>query len=97
MAQGSKGHGNRKYLQILLSPHRGALFVEHMEKDLDMKPSAWIREMVYTYLSKNVDKAAYAEAKKLDEQEWKKSVQNRLEGRALSKLLKHIQKEESES
>ena len=96
MNETSKGHGNRKYLQVLLSPHRGALFVEHIEKEMDVKPSAWIREMIYTYLSKNIDKTVYAEAKELDEKEWKQAVQNRLEGRALSKLIKYIQRENAQ-
>jgi predicted ArsR family transcriptional regulator len=86
----SKGHGNRKHLQILLAPHRGKLFVEHAET-LEVKPTALIRHLIYEYLRTNTDKDIYNEALKKDEEDWKQSVQNRLEGRALSKLLRSIQ------
>ena len=91
MSQPSKGHGNRKHLQILLAPYRGKLFIEHAES-LEIKPTALIRHLIYEYLRKNIDKEAYTEALHKDEEEWKQSVQNRLEGRALSKLLRSIQK-----
>ncbi len=86
-----KGHGNRKHLQILLAPNRGKLFIDHAE-ELGMKPTALIRRLIYEYLRKNTDKEIYNEALKKDEKDWEQSVQNRLEGRALSKLLKSIQK-----
>ena len=86
-----KGHGNRKHLQILLAPNRGELFVKHLEEQ-NIRPTAFIRELIYNYLSSNVDKQEYKEAKEKDDNEWKQSVQNRLEGRALSKLVRSIQK-----
>ena len=90
MSSPNKGHGNRKHLQILLAPNRGKLFIEHAES-LNVKPTALIRHLIYEYLRKSTDKDAYAEAQKKDEEDWQQSVQNRLEGRALSKLLRSIQ------
>jgi len=85
----SKGHGQRKYLQILLEPSRGELFFKMAEAD-GGKASALARDIIYAFLEVNADKKAYKQAKESDENAWKQSVQNRLEGRALSKLLKSI-------
>ena len=90
MTTEKRGHGNRKYLQVLLSPHRGDLFLKHVKEELDTKPSAWIREMIYKYLEENIPKEVYNEASEKDKAEWQQTVQNRLEGRALSKILKTI-------
>ena len=86
----SKGHGQRKYLQILLEPHRGELFFQIAEETGE-KASALARDILYEFLEKHAEKKRYKEAKNLDENAWKQSVQNRLEGRALSKLIKSIQ------
>ena len=85
----SKGHGQRKYLQILLEPSRGELFFK-MAEESGEKASALARDVLYSFLEVNADKKAYKQAKESDEEAWKQSVQNRLEGRALSKLLKSI-------
>jgi len=90
MTTEKKGHGNRKHLQILLSQNRGDLFVKYIEKELGQKPTAWIREMIYNYLKKTLPKEVYDEAEQKDNDEWQQTVQNRLEGRALSKILKTI-------
>ncbi len=86
----SKGHGNRKHLQVLLAPYRGKLFIDHLESK-NIKPTAFIRQMIYDYLSSNLPAEEYQEAKNKDDDEWQQSVQNRLQGRALSKLVKSIQ------
>ena len=91
MSEAKKGHGNRKHLQILLAPHRGKLFIDHM-KEQEIKPTAWIREMIYDYLKKVIPKDVYKEAKRKDDLDWQQTVQNRLEGRALSKLLNSVRK-----
>ena len=46
--------------------------------------------MIYKYLEENMPKEVYNEASEKDEAEWQQTVQNRLEGRALSKILKTI-------
>ena len=45
-------HGNRVYIQVLLEPNRGELFLQDCEA-ADIKPSAKIKEMVYNYLAKS--------------------------------------------
>ena len=89
MTETSKGHGHRKHLQVLLSPHRAKLFIDQARK-LGLKPSALIRDLIYKFLEKNVDDESYKVAANLDAQDWERSVQNRLQGRAISKLLSTI-------
>ena len=84
-----KGHGNRKHLQILLGRYRGELFSSLM-KQKKIKPSAWIREMIYKHLEKVLPSDIYKEAARKDEEDWQQTVQNRLEGRALSKIINSI-------
>ena len=91
MSDKKKGHGTRKHLQILLSEHRGKLFIQLM-KEQGIKPTNWLRDAVYKFLEENAPKELYLEAKSKDDAEWQKVVQNRLEGRALSKLLNTIRK-----
>ena len=90
MTTEKRGHGNRKHLQILLAPNRGELFIKHISEELGVKPSAWIREMIYQYLENKIPKEIYNEAARKDEEEWQQTVQNRLEGRALSKILRTL-------
>ena len=82
MSEKSKGHGNRKHLQVLAAPNRAELFINYCKNVLKKKPSAILREILYEYL----------EAKELDDEEWNKSVQNRLEGRAIAKIVNNIRK-----
>ena len=90
MTETSKGHGHRKHLQVLLSPNRAKLFIEDAEKVLKIKPSALIRNIIYEYLKTAIDPKEYEAAATLDAEDWQKSVQNRLQGRAISKLLSTI-------
>ena len=91
MSEKKKGHGTRKHFQILLSEHRGNLFIQMM-KEKGVKPTNWLREKVYAFLEKEAPQELYLEAKQKDDSEWQKVIQNRLEGRALSKILKSIRK-----
>lgn len=84
-------------LQVLLPPHRGKLFIDHIAKfqeSLDgtiisnLKPSAFIREMVFSYLEKNLPEKEYINALDKDEANWKRIVRNRAEGKALARKLK---------
>lgn len=84
----SKGHGQRKYLQLLLAPNRGKLLVD-LAEEMEMKPSALARDIIYRYLMEIMGDA-YTKACEEDKELWQQSVQNRLEGRALSKLLSVI-------
>ena len=84
----SKGHGQRKYLQLLLAPNRGKLLVD-LAEEMEMKPSALARDIIYRYLMQTMGDT-YTNAYEEDNELWQQSVQNRLEGRALSKLLSVI-------
>ena len=92
MSEKSKGHGNRKHLQVLAAPNRAELFTDYCKNVLKKKPSAILREILYEYLEKVIPEKQYLEAKKLDDEEWNKSVQNRLEGRAIAKIVNNIRK-----
>ena len=87
--QTKTGHGTRKHLQTLLQQHRGKLFIEVMN-EAGIKPSDWLREQAYLFLEQHVSDVLYSEAKEKDEAEWQQAIQNRLEGRAISKILKTI-------
>jgi hypothetical protein len=92
MSEKSKGHGNRKHLQILAAPNRAKLFIDYCQNTLKKKPSAVLRDILYDFLVKVIPEKDYAEAKDLDDKEWDKSIQNRLEGRAIAKIVNNIRK-----
>ena len=73
-------HGRRVYIQVLLEPNRGKLFLEDAER-LNKKPSALMREIVYQYI-KEINSEQEAEAAIKDQQVWQAAVQARLDGRA---------------
>ena len=73
-------HGNRVYIQVLLEPFRGELFMQEA-KAQGIKPSALIRQLVYNYLAENTDENTYCEALASDKQKWQDAVDSRLEGR----------------
>ena len=50
-------HGNRVYIQVLLEPFRGELFMQEANAQ-GIKPSALIRQLVYNYLAENTDEAS---------------------------------------
>lgn len=77
-------HGNRVYIQVLLEPNRGELFLQDCEA-ADIKPSAKIKEMVYNYLAKELDDEVYWDALLLDKRKWREAVESRLKGRAEAK------------
>lgn len=74
-------HGNRVYIQVLLEPNRGELFLQDCEA-ADIKPSAKIKEMVYDYLARELDDGVYWDALLLDKRKWREAVESRLKGRA---------------
>ena len=89
-------HGNRVYIQVLLEPFRGKLFLDEADKQ-NVKPSALIREIVYNYIAENVDEDAYCDAVVKDKQKWQQAVDARLEGRAQTRRSKLSQEESSET
>ena len=48
--------------------------------------------MIYKHLEKVLPSDIYKEAARKDEEDWQQTVQNRLEGRALSKIINSIRK-----
>ena len=83
-------HGNRVYIQVLLEPFRGELFMQEAEAQ-NIKPSALIRQLVYNYLAENTDEQAYCDALVNDKQKWQDAVDARLEGRAKNRRSRVIQ------
>lgn len=79
-------HGYRVYIQVLLEPHRGELFIKEAEAQ-NKKPSALIRQIIYNYLAENIDEEQYCKALTLDKQKWQEAVNSRLEGRALARRI----------
>ena len=73
-------HGNRVYIQVLLEPFRGELFMQEANAQ-GIKPSALIRQLVYNYLAETTDEKTYCEALAGDKQKWQDAVDSRLEGR----------------
>ena len=89
---GKKPHGNKKYYHVLIDINRGELFDEYIRTKLKIKPTSWIREIVYKFLQDKIDKEVYDEALKKDQENWNRAIQNRLQGRALAKILNSIRK-----
>ena len=86
-------HGNRVYIQVLLEPFRGELFMQEANSQ-GIKPSALIRQLVYNYLAENTDEQAYCEALINDKQKWQDAVDARLEGRARNRRSKATQSDQ---
>lgn len=80
-------HGNRVYIQVLLEPFRGELFMQEADAQ-GIKPSALIRQLVYDFLAENTKEETYCEALVNDKQKWQDAVDARLEGRARSRRSK---------
>ena len=88
MAQSGKNpRGNKKYYHVLIDINRGELFDKYIREQLKVKPTSWIRDIVYKFLQDNIDEKEYNEALKKDKENWNQVIQNRLQGRALSRLL----------
>ena len=83
-------HGNRVYIQVLLEPFRGELFMKEADAQ-GVKPSALIRQLVYDYLAETTEEQPYLEALARDKQKWQEAVDARLEGRAMNRRSKIIQ------
>ena len=83
-------HGNRVYIQVLLEPFRGELFIKEAEAK-DMKPSALIRKLVYDYIAQCVGEEEYAAALANDEEKWKEAIKARTNGKlALDKRIDRL-------
>ena len=91
MAQAGKNpRGNKKYYHVLIDINRGELFDKYIREQLKVKPTSWIRDIVYKFLQDNIDEKEYNKALKKDQENWNQVIQNRLQGRALSRLINSI-------
>ena len=52
---GKKPHGNKKYYHVLIDINRGELFDDYIRTKLKIKPTSWIREVVYKFLQDKID------------------------------------------
>lgn len=84
-------HGNKTYLQILLDPNRAALLMS-LAEDQKVRPTAWVREVIYKQLELCVSSEAYKQAFEADQEVWRDSIRRRVEGRA--RLKKDVQDSE---
>ena len=89
---GKKPHGNKKYYHVLIDINRGELFDEYIRTKLKIKHTSWIWDVVYKFLQDKIDKEVYDEALKKDQENWNRAIQNRIQGRALSRILNSIKK-----
>lgn len=77
-------HGSKFYCQLLLDPHRYKL-VEMLAAKENKRPTALMREMVYTALEKILPTSEYKAAEAADQAAWAESIKRRVEGRQRSK------------
>ena len=92
MERGNKSRGNKKYYHVLIDINRGELFDKYIKEQLKLKPTSWIRDIVYKFLQENIEKEVYNKALQKDQENWNQVIQNRLQGRALSRILKTMKK-----
>lgn len=83
-------HGNKTYHQILLDPHRSKL-VNKLATETGIRPTAWIRNAVYSELRRKLSASVYKAAKAQDEAIWRESVKRRVEGRLPIKTEENAQ------
>ena len=81
---------SRKHINILLEPHRGELLTEYVQK-VDKKRSDVLRDIIYEFLRNEYGPEIYSEAVAKDQSEWEQVIQNRTDGRALSKMIRTTQ------
>ena len=80
----ASNQGYRLYFQVLLEENRGKLFIAEAERN-NKKPAAFMREIIYDYLKRTQDKAAYQNAVVEDQKLYRNGVNSKLVGRWLSK------------
>ena len=73
-------HGNKTYLQILLDPNRAQLVMDQAQAE-NIRATAWVRNLIYKELEKQLPSSVYKEAVAQDEASWRKSIRKRIEGR----------------
>ncbi len=73
-------HGNKDYYQILLDPNR-SMFIKQFAEKKGIKTNAYIRNIIYEHLERNLPKHIYKEADAKDKLAWQESVSRRIKAR----------------
>ncbi len=74
-------HGAKIYVQLLLDPHRAKL-LQDIATEQGKRPTAAMRDMLYSHLERVLPSSVYGEAAAKDNAVWRESVRNRVKGRA---------------
>lgn len=77
-------HGQKWYCQLLLDTNRYKL-VEKLAAVENKRPTAWMRDVVYAALEKQLPSSEYKAAEAADQAAWAESIKRRVEGRQRSK------------
>jgi hypothetical protein len=90
-------HSPQKKYSLTLIKYQCIEFVITLVKKIFMaeagkKPHGNKKYVVYNFLQDKIDKEVYDEALKKDQENWNRAIQNRLQGRALSRILNSIKK-----
>lgn len=81
----AQDHGNKKYYQVLIDPHRSQL-IEQLALKGGIKDTAWIRQAAYEKLQQEYNSSDYKVAEAKDKVLWRESVRNRILGRSKRKV-----------
>ena len=81
----------RRFFTIRMEPYRAELFIA-LAEEAGKKHSDLFREIIYKHLEENIDELTYRQAKESDELEWQQVINNRIEGKALAKLIRENKK-----
>ena len=73
-------HGQKRYLQLLLHPHRSEL-LDQLAEERGVRVTALVRDMVYEALQRTVSKAGYAAAVAQDDALRAEAIRRQTEGR----------------
>ena len=74
-------HGAKVYVQLLLDPNRAEL-LQSMAAEEGKRPTAVMRDILYSHLERVLPSSVYGEAAAKDHAVWKQSVRNRVKGRS---------------
>ena len=88
----STQHGQKIYFQLLVDPNRAGLIKARAEEE-GVRPTAWIRDALYSHLERIEPSYIYNKAKADDEAVWRESVRRRVQGRTRSRALRQQESE----
>jgi len=74
-------HGQKRYLQVLLDPHRADL-LDAMAAQQEKRTTALVREMIYELLEQRISPEAYADAVSRDAALRADSIERQVAGRS---------------